>query len=80
MTLWIGNGAILKKFSQWQLKEFLKKIIHGRKYLFFKILLTQRHLLMPLGNKPFEHTVGKFLPLPQCFLLVWITFCHFRQI
>ena len=23
-TLWIGNGAVLKSFSQWQLKEFLK--------------------------------------------------------
>ena len=43
---------------------------------------------MPLGNKPFENTVGKgeiapneqFLLFPQCFLPVWITFCHFRQI
>ena len=24
MTLWIGNGAVLKSFSQWHLKEFLK--------------------------------------------------------
>ena len=22
MTLWIGNGAVPKSFSQWQLKEF----------------------------------------------------------
>ena len=22
MTLWIGNGAVLKRSSQWQLKEF----------------------------------------------------------
>ena len=44
--------------------------------------------LMPLGNKPFETTVGKgeiarneqFLLFPHCFLPVWITFCHFRQI
>ena len=43
---------------------------------------------MPLGNKPFENTVGKgeialkeqFLLFPQCFLPVWITFFHFRQI
>ena len=49
---------------------------------------TQRHLLTPLGNKPFENTVGKgeiarneqFLLFPQCVLPVWITFCHFRQI
>ena len=40
---------------------------------------------MPLGNKPFENTVGKgeiahneqFLLFPQCFLPVWIAFCHF---
>ena len=24
MTLWIGNGAVLKSSSQWQLKEFSK--------------------------------------------------------
>ena len=44
--------------------------------------------LTPLGNKPFENTVGKgeiarneqILLFPQCFLPVWITFCHFRQI
>ena len=49
---------------------------------------TQWHLLTPLGNKPFENTVGKgeivrneqFLLFPQCFLPVWITFCHFHQI
>ena len=40
------------------------------------------------ADKPFENTVGKgdiarneqFLHFPQCFLPVWITFCHFRQI
>ena len=44
--------------------------------------------MTPLGNKPFENTMGKgeiaryeqFLLFPQCFLPVWITFCHFRQI
>ena len=49
---------------------------------------TPRRLLTPLGNKPFENTVGKgeiarneqFLLFPQCFLPVWITFCHFPQI
>ena len=39
MTLWIGNGAVLKSSSQWQLKEFWKYIIHDRNYLIFKILL-----------------------------------------
>ena len=38
MTLWIGNNALVKSSSQWQLKEFWK-IIHGRNYLIFKILL-----------------------------------------
>ena len=44
--------------------------------------------LTPLGNKPFENTVGKgeiarndqFLLFPQCFLPVRITVFHFRQI
>ena len=39
MTLWIGNGAVLESFSQWQVNEFLKEIIHGRNYLIFKVLL-----------------------------------------
>ena len=30
MILWIGNGAVLKSSSQWQLKEFRKVIVHGR--------------------------------------------------
>ena len=54
----------------------------------FKPIPTQRHLLTPLGNKPFENTVGKgeiapneqFLLFQQCFLPVWMTFCHFREI
>ena len=52
--------------------------------------LTHSHTMTPFdapGNKPFENTVGKgeiaryeqFLLFPQCFLPVWITFCHFRQ-
>ena len=24
MTLWIGNGVVLKSSNQWQLKDFLK--------------------------------------------------------
>ena len=43
---------------------------------------------MPLGNKPFKNTEEKgeiarneqFLLFPQCFLPIWITFCHIRQI
>ena len=49
---------------------------------------TQSHLLTPLGKKPFENNVGKgeivcnkqFFLFPQCFLPIWITFCHFYQI
>ena len=41
-----------------------------------------------LENKPFENTMRKgeiahneqFLPFPQCFLPVWITFFHLHQI
>ena len=29
MTSWIGNCAVLKSSSKWQLKEFGKKIIHA---------------------------------------------------
>ena len=39
VTLWTGNGAVLKSSSQWQLKEFSKQIIHGQNYLIFKIHL-----------------------------------------
>ena len=39
MTLWIGNGAVLKSSSQWQLKKFrkLNDSVHG--LFIFKILL-----------------------------------------
>ena len=39
MTLWIGNGAVLKSSSQWQLKEFLKLNNSVRELLIFKFLL-----------------------------------------
>ena len=38
MTLWIGNGAVLKS-SIWQLKEFLKLNNSGHERFIFKILL-----------------------------------------
>ena len=55
------------------------------------LALNHSHTMMPFdapGNKPFENTVGKgeiahneqFLLFPQCFLPIWITFCHFCQI
>ena len=39
MTLWIGNGAVLKSFSQWKLKEYLKLNNSGHELFIFKILL-----------------------------------------
>ena len=39
MTLWIGNGAVLKSSSQWHLKEFRKLNNSGHELLIFKILL-----------------------------------------
>ena len=39
MTLWAGNGTVLKSSSQWHLKEFKKKTIHGRNYLILDIHL-----------------------------------------
>ena len=38
-TIWIGNGAVLKSSSQWQLKEFrnLNNSVH--EIFIFKLLL-----------------------------------------
>ena len=38
MTLWIGNGAVLKSSSQWQLKEFRKLNYSVHELFIFKIL------------------------------------------
>ena len=38
MTLWIGNGAVLKNSSQWQLEEFSKSYNSGHELFIFKIL------------------------------------------
>ena len=63
MTLWIGNGAVLKSSSQKQLKEPFPK---------------QALVFTCLQYKSFENTAGKreiahneqFLFFPQCFLLI----------
>ena len=39
MTLWIGNGAVLKSSSQWQLKEVWKLNISVHDLFIFNILL-----------------------------------------
>ena len=40
MTLWIGNGAVIKSSSQRQLKEFWKLNYSGHELFIFKIRLT----------------------------------------
>ena len=40
MTLWIGNGAVLKCSSQWQLKEFQKLNHSGHELFIFKSILV----------------------------------------
>ena len=35
MTLWIGNGAVLKSSSRWQLKEFRKLNNSGHELLIY---------------------------------------------
>ena len=39
VTLWIGNGAVLKSYSQWQLKEVWKLNNSVHELSIFKILL-----------------------------------------
>ena len=39
MTLWIGNGAVLKSSSQWQLKEVWKLNSSVHEWFISKILL-----------------------------------------
>ena len=39
MTLWVGNGAVLKSSSQLQLKEIWKFISSVHELFIFKILL-----------------------------------------
>ena len=39
MTLWIGNGAVLKSSSQWQLKKVGKLNDSVHELFIFKILL-----------------------------------------
>ena len=38
MTLWIGNGAVLKSSRQWQIKEFWKLNNTVHELFIFKIL------------------------------------------
>ena len=79
---------MLSALLQKKLKFYYISAIVEDIYFKLKPIPTEHHLLMPLENKPFETTVGKgeivrneqFLLLPQCFLPVWIAFCHFRQI
>ena len=40
MTLWIGNGAVLKSSSQWKLNEILELNNSVHELFIFKIPLT----------------------------------------
>ena len=40
MTLWIGNGAVLKRSSQLQLKQFWKLNNSDHELFIFKIVLV----------------------------------------
>ena len=44
MTLWIGNGAVLKNSSPWQLKEFWKLNNSVHELFIFNILLIAINL------------------------------------
>ena len=75
MTLWIGNGAVLKSSSQWQLTLPKRQILDTSKLKEF----TDDNFKFDENGEKFskrvENTVGKgeiacyeqFLLLPQCF-------------
>ena len=71
--------------EEWILSQWLQSILRtniGRAMGLSSSSLTHSHLLTPLGNKPFENTVGKgeiacneqFLLFPQCFLPISFIF------
>ena len=81
------RNCLLRAISPFPHSVFKRLVLqtHKNKGLFGKGL-THSHTMTP-SDTP-ENTVGKgeiahneqFLLFPQCFLPVWITFCHFRQI
>ena len=88
--LWTGDGFSASAKSNNPGQQSAEPVSN---YSAFQLLTlwpipTQWWLSTPLGNNPFENTVGKgeiacneqFLLFPQCFLSIWITFAHFRQI
>ena len=52
MTLWIGNGAVLKNSSQWQLKEY-SKLNHSVHELFIFKIPTDSNLACILDRYKF---------------------------
>ena len=50
MTLWIGNGAVLKSSSQWQLKEFRKLNSSGHEFFFFFFFFFKIDKILGLSN------------------------------
>ena len=57
MTLRIGNDAVLKSYSQWQLKEFRKLNNSGHELFVFKILLIYAPDLSIRGHIKAHHHV-----------------------
>ena len=45
MTLWIGNGAILKSSSQWELKEYRKLNSSSHELFILKILKSMDNIV-----------------------------------
>ena len=57
MTLWIGNGAVLKSSSQWQLKEFWKLNNSIQELFIFKILLIAIDELLRTAPLPIHKVI-----------------------
>ena len=82
----VGKGKMLVtsifsfSHSVFQSLLFLKMVKSWNHVVKSKPIPTQWHFLTPLGNKPFENTVGKGEIARNKFLSVWITFCQFLQI
>ena len=90
--LWEKEKLLIMSNFSFSHSVFKRLVLQTRKNqgLFGK-RLTHYHTMTPFdtpGKQAIENTVGKgenarnkqFLLVPQCFLPVWITFCHFRQI
>ena len=51
ITVWIGNDAVLKSSSQWQLKEFYKLNTSGHELFIFADLSILRQIFPHINHK-----------------------------